>query len=96
MIILVIDAKVSESKRDAFLKAARAQAEASRKEEGCLMFDILTDPFDSSAVRFLEIWKSMDDLALHRDRPHSASFREKGRPLADSLVARKFEATELP
>jgi quinol monooxygenase YgiN len=96
MIILVIDATVEPGKRDAFLTAARTQAEASRKEEGCFAFDILVDPFDETAVRFYEVWRSMDDLALHRDRPHSAHFRETGRPLAASFTAKKYEAKELP
>lgn len=96
MIVLVIEAKVTPAKRDAFLKAARDQAEASRKEEGCLAFDILVDPFDETVVRFHELWRSMDDLTLHRDRPHSAQFRETGRPLAESFAAKKYEASELP
>jgi quinol monooxygenase YgiN len=95
MVILLIEAKVSEAKRAGFLAAARAQAEASRAEEGCLAFDVLEDPFAPGAVRFVELWRSAEDLTLHRDRPHSKHFRENGRTLADSLSLRKFEAKEL-
>jgi quinol monooxygenase YgiN len=95
MIILIIEAAVSAARRDAFLAAARAQAEASRAEEGCVTFEILEDPFSPGAVRFIEVWRSMADLDVHRTLPHSAHFREHGRPLADSIVARRFEASEL-
>jgi quinol monooxygenase YgiN len=95
MIILLIEAKVGAAHRDAFLKAARAQAEASRAEEGCIAFDVLEDPLAPGAIQFVELWRSSEDLTLHRDRPHSKHFRENGRTLAESLSARKFEATEL-
>ena len=95
MIILIVEAAVSPANREAFLAAARAQAEASRAEEGCIAFDVLEDPFSAGAIRFVELWNSADDLALHRDRPHSAHFRQTGRPLADSLAVLKFEASEL-
>jgi autoinducer 2-degrading protein len=95
MIILLIDAKVSAANRKGFLNAARAQAEASRAEKGCLAFDVLEDPLEAGSIRFVELWKTADALEQHREQAHSKQFRKSGRPLADSLKARKFNAKEL-
>jgi quinol monooxygenase YgiN len=94
MIILLIEAVVPEMNRARFLERARAQAEASRAEEGCLAFDAYESPWTPGLIRFVELWTSADALAAHRDQPHSKFFREHGRPLADSMTVRKFEAEE--
>jgi quinol monooxygenase YgiN len=96
MIILVIEAQVPEANRARFLELARVHAEASRQEDrGCLAFDVYEVDGTPGLVRFFELWASLEDLTAHRDYAHSAAFREHGRPLATSLIGRKFDATEL-
>jgi len=94
MIVLIIDAQVSEANRARFVELALRHAEASRKDEGCLAFDILRDASNPGVVRFYEEWGAMADLEAHRDTPHAAFFRENGRPLAESMSVRKLEASE--
>ncbi len=55
----------------------------SRKEAGCLRYDLHRDPADPGAFVFLEAWASPEAHQAHKETPH---FRE-ARAAQEGLVA---------
>ena len=62
---------------EAFLAAARADAEASvANEPGCLQFDVFVDRSSSPArVMFYEVYADRAAFDAHLGTPHLAAFR---------------------
>jgi quinol monooxygenase YgiN len=68
---------VAPSNLEAFLAAARADAEASlANEPGCLQFDVVVDR-SASPVRvvFYEVYAGRAAFDAHLETPHLAAFR---------------------
>lgn len=69
---------VTEDKLDAFLKAARADAEQSvATEPGCLQFDVFIDK-ETNPIRvmFYEVYTDRAAFEKHLETPHLAAFRD--------------------
>lgn len=70
--------EVGEGTLDAFLAAARADAEASVADEpGCLQFDVFVDRAARPAkVMFYEVYTDRAAFDAHLETPHLAAFRD--------------------
>lgn len=70
--------EVGEGTLDAFLAAARADAEASVADEpGCLQFDVFVDRATRPAmVMFYEVYTDRAAFDAHLETPHLAAFRD--------------------
>lgn len=68
---------VAEDKLEAFLAAARADAEQSvSAEPGCLQFDVSIDRSSSpTKVVFYEVYTDRAAFEAHLDTPHLSAFR---------------------
>jgi quinol monooxygenase YgiN len=68
---------VAPGNLEAFLAAARADAEASFADEpGCLQFDVIVDRSTSPArVMFYEVYADRAAFDAHLETPHLAAFR---------------------
>jgi quinol monooxygenase YgiN len=70
------------------IAAARPCIEATRKESGCISYDLNQSMSDDDTLVFVERWESRGDLDQHFKQPHMAVWREIG---AQYIVDRKIE-----
>jgi (4S)-4-hydroxy-5-phosphonooxypentane-2,3-dione isomerase len=59
-----------------FIKASRANHEASIKEPGNCRFDVLQDTHDNSKFILYEAYTSAEDVLAHKQTPHYLAWRE--------------------
>ena len=74
------------------LEALRAPAAAciaeTRKEQGCIAYDLLASIDDPEKLVFVEKWETREALTAHSRSPHLAAWREASAP---HLVERRIE-----
>lgn len=71
----------------------RALVEATRRDDGCIAYDVAEDPFDPGLVRFSELWPDRESLARHLRAPHIEPWRDEARRCG--LVERRFTAYDV-
>merc|ERR1712228_342771 len=69
-VCLIVQLEIQEDRVDDFLKAMTADMNGSRKEKGCLRFDLLRDPEASNKFVLYEVYKDADAVSSHREEPH--------------------------
>jgi quinol monooxygenase YgiN len=52
------------------LKIYEKMTEETRKEPGCLSYELFLDINDPNSIIMIEEWKSMEDLDKHNNTPH--------------------------
>lgn len=62
--------------QDAFLEATLQNARASSNEEGIARFDVLQDASDNTKFCLVEVYKTADAPAQHKETQHYLSWRE--------------------
>jgi quinol monooxygenase YgiN len=75
MIYVVATASVKPHMRDAFKEGARACISATRKEDGCLLYDLHESITDPTRFVFVEQWTSRDALGAHGRAEHMREWR---------------------
>ena len=68
---------VKEDKVEEFLKLASVLVEESRKEEGCVSYNLLQDVSNSQILIMVEEWESAKILKTHMDSAHFTSIIPK-------------------
>ena len=83
---------------DAVHAACVAMQQATRAEDGCIMYTLAADLEQPGLLYMIEKWTSEEALAAHFAAPHMAEFREATRPSGlKSRSALKYEiASETP
>jgi quinol monooxygenase YgiN len=83
-------------KRERVIELARPAVEATRKEKGCIRYELFVSSEDDVTLQFIEEWTDADSLRAHLRSPHLAVFKEQR---ADSVATDKtlkiFEAKEI-
>jgi quinol monooxygenase YgiN len=74
MLIVIGDATAAPGRRDALVTAARAVAEATRRDHGCLAYSFAADIEDEDRILSIEIWADQAALDAHLDHAHTAEF----------------------
>lgn len=70
-------------------------AEASRKEPGCLRFDVLQHTMRANHFTIIETWQSQKALDAHAAAPHTRQYRDDLQPISGSpLDERLYRAIE--
>jgi quinol monooxygenase YgiN len=67
---VVASQKIQDAKRDEFLALCREMVEATRKEDGCIAYDLCESADEPGAVAFIEAWESKDTLDAHMQSEH--------------------------
>ncbi len=78
---ILVEVDVEPTKLDAFRAAMEIDVQGSRKEPGCLRFDLLQDQADPCKFFFYEVYKDADAVAYHKQTEHFAAwaaFKESG------------------
>ena len=75
--------RVVEGGEEHAKRAAAVVIAETRKEEGCLNYDLHQGADDSRDFMFHENWRSRDDLDVHSNSAHVAAWREAVGPVLD-------------
>ena len=70
----------------AFIKIAREVVDKTRKEEGCLRYDLLQDVYNPNAFHFIEEYRDSAAFAAHRAMPYMDAFRAERAKLVDEYL----------
>lgn len=70
MITIVAKKTIKIDKKEKFKNLANKLIEESRKETGCLEYDLYEDLRNSNIVAFIEVWESEEAIKLHNNTVH--------------------------
>jgi len=91
MHIVLVDVKVKKTEIEKFKIASRVNAENSNKEKGIARFDIFQDQEDPTHFILMEIYRTKDDPAQHKETAHYKVWRETVEPMmAQPRVGKKY------
>ena len=77
MFSLIVHLQVDPARRDEFLDAIRANAEASvRDEPGCHRFDVSAVEGDDTRFVLYELYDDAEAFEAHKRAPHFAAWRQ--------------------
>ena len=88
MIYVIATLRVKREKLSTLLEAARAVIAATRKEDGCIFYDLHQSVTDPDQVVFVERWASRAALGKHFEQPHMTVWRAAS---GDCIESRKVE-----
>lgn len=71
----------------------RQLVEATRRNDGCIAYDVAEDLFDPGLVRFSELWPDQESLQRHLRAPHIEPWRVMARHCG--LLERTFVAYDI-
>jgi quinol monooxygenase YgiN len=78
---------------DELLPHLRTLVETTRKNDGCIAYDVAEDLLDPGLIRFSELWPNHESLAKHLQAPHIEPWRAVARSCG--LMERKFTAYDI-
>ena len=88
MIYVIATLRVKPGKLSQLLDAAKLVIAGTRKEEGCLFYDLHQSVSDPDQVVFVERWTSREALGKHFEQPHMATWRAAS---GECIESRKVE-----
>lgn len=86
---LIVNVEIKSDQVEEFLPVIEADAVGSRKEPGCLRFDVIRDSSNPCKFVFYEVYTNMEALEFHKKQPHFEpwiKFKEAGGVVALSVV----------
>ena len=87
MIFVVATLTCAPEKRDELMAAAQPCITATRRESGCISYDLNASSTDPGTAVFVERWQSREALQRHFGQPHMAVWREaSGKLIASRTV----------
>jgi quinol monooxygenase YgiN len=91
MYVVTVLFSVQPENVDAFREAMEAQARASlENEEGCIQFDVCTDPDDANVCFLYEIYTDKQAFDAHLASAHFKAFDAKVTPWLVSKSVRAY------
>ena len=76
-VVLLVELKIAEGRRDAFIARGRQHRERVLKSEpGCRRFDIVIPDGTTDVVRLYEVYDDQDAVDRHMRTDYMAAFRE--------------------
>lgn len=87
MIYVVATTKVKPEHRTAYVAGAKDCIAETRKEPGCIAYDLHGSVSDPDTFVFVERWESHDHLAAHRLTLHLKAWRALSGPFKASPTA---------
>ncbi len=88
MIYVVATLTLKPGTRAHLVEPARACIAETRKEAGCISYDLHASVTDDDTMVFVERWETREALTAHSKQPHLAVWREASAP---RLVSRRIE-----
>jgi len=81
MIIVHVSVHVTPDAVEAFTAATLENARNSVKEPGIARFDVLQDESDPTRFLLIEVYRTADDPARHKETAHYATWRDAVAPM---------------
>ena len=81
MLVVHIQVKVKAEQIEAFKKATIANARESLKEPGIARFDVVQNQEDPSRFVFVEVYRTAEAPAAHKETPHYQTWRDAVAPM---------------
>ncbi|MEX0344951.1 MAG: putative quinol monooxygenase [Rhizobiaceae bacterium] len=78
MIHLIATLTIQPGALEKVVAAAQPCIDATRKEEGCISYDLLVDVTDKKRLKFVECWENRAALDAHFETPHLQAWRKAG------------------
>ena len=75
MVYVIATLIVKPEKRGDFLENAGTMIAATRKEQGCERYDLLSSITEPNEFVFVEKWSTREVLGAHFETPHMATWR---------------------
>lgn len=88
MIYVIATLSLKPGGREHLLEPARVCIAETRKEVGCISYDLGASVTDDDTMVFVERWETREALTAHSKQPHLAAWREASAPW---LVSRRIE-----
>lgn len=88
MLYVIATFTVKDGSVDTIIEKSKAVIEATRKEDGCISYDLNRVVEDANTFTFVERWESRAHLDAHFKTDHLQAWRDVG---ADHVVSRKVE-----
>ena len=88
-ITVIACVRAKEGKEVAVKMALKKLLAPTRREAGCLNYDLHESPDDSGLFLFHENWSSREELAAHLETPHVRELRAR----TEELLAEPVEIT---
>ncbi|MDD9908414.1 MAG: putative quinol monooxygenase [Ahrensia sp.] len=85
MIYIIATLSIKPGTFDQVMALATPCIEATRKEDGCLSYDLHRSVNDENTLVFVERWRDMDAIKAHFVEPHLVAWRDG----AEGLIADK-------
>ena len=80
MIYVIATLTIKPDTLDVVAEAAQRCIAATRREKGCVSYDLNASLTDPQTLVFVERWETRDDLTAHSKQPHLAAWREASAP----------------
>ena len=77
MVAIIVILEIDPARVDEFLEVITANAEASRKEPGCLRFEVSRHGDQENLFALSEAYVDHDAMIAHTQTPHFAMWRER-------------------
>lgn len=96
MIEVAARMRTKPGKREAFIKGAQESIAATRKEAGCISYELFASTEDENLLLYFELWETREALAAHMKSPHFLKWGKERveQSLFDSSEVKIYEATE--
>lgn len=90
LITVVAVMKAKPGKEDALRAAALSLVEPTRREEGCVQYDLHVHLVDPAWLVFYENWTSVEHLERHGASPHLTAFRALAADLLETSRVERY------
>lgn len=70
MIKVVSKSYLKDGMSQEFIRIAQELVENSRKEKGCISYDLFQDEENENVLTYIETWESKEALEAHFNTPH--------------------------
>ncbi|MBZ5670809.1 MAG: antibiotic biosynthesis monooxygenase [Acidobacteriia bacterium] len=81
MLIVHVQVRVKPECIDAFKQATIENARHSIKEPGIARFDVIQQKDDPTRFVLVEVYRTAEATAAHKETPHYAAWRDRAEPL---------------
>ena len=85
-VIIQAGLRVNDGSADEFIKLATPVVDSTRKEPGCIKYELLQDVYDKCTFYFYEEYADENAYQTHRTMPYMTDFRPKREKLLDKYL----------
>jgi len=96
MVIVMARQTLKPGKKAELFALAKDVIAATRKEEKCISYELLDDPYDDNRCAFVERWGDKEALVEHLKTPHLNEWRQKSANLlAEKTTIELYQSDEI-